>query len=151
MIRLLVTTQKDLLWGALVPYLRSPSLRYQFSSASHSLKTFSETTQNYKTGYKFQATLIVMNFMSLFYLRRSLCPGHLPWRHHSATVTAVQSDQLSLNRYLIVAFKFKRGQSGCRKELVVFHGLLHTVPMVLKPNQPYKQFSCRSMIQQTGF
>lgn len=138
--------------GALVPYLRSQSLRYQFSSANHSLKTFSETTQNYKTGSKFHSTLSsVMNFMSSFYPRRSLCPGHLPCRHHSATVIPTQSDQLSLNPYLIVAFKFKRSQSECRMELVVFHGLLHTVPMVLKTNQPHKQFSCRSMIQQTGF
>lgn len=103
MIRLLVTTQKDLLWGALVPYLSSQSLRYQFSSANHSLKTFSETTQNYKTGDKFHATLSsVMNFMSPFYID-SLCPGNQPCGYHSARVIAMQSDQLSLNHCLRVA------------------------------------------------
>lgn len=44
----------------------------------------------------------------------SLCPGHLPCRHHSAIVIAMQSDQLSLNHYLTVVFKFKSGQSECR-------------------------------------
>lgn len=154
MIRLLVTTQKALLWGALVPYLRSRSLRYQFSSANHSLKTFSETTQNYKTGDKFHTTLSsVMNSMSPFYPRRFPVPRaptlQTPLSHSHTS----QSDQLSLNHYLIVAFKFKRGQSECRTlaEISSISRLLHTVPMVLKTNQPYKQFSCRSMIQQTGF
>lgn len=147
MIRLLVTTQKDLLWGALVPYLSSQSLRYQFSSANHSLKTFSETMQNYKTGYKFHATLSsVMNFMSPFYVD-SLCPENQPCRYHSARVIAMQSDQLSLNHCLRVANQ----NAEHRLELVVFHGLLHTDAVDLNTNQPYKQFSCRSMIQQTGF
>lgn len=145
MIRLLVTTQKDLLWGVLDPYLRSQALRYQFSSASHSLKTFSETMQNCKTGYKFHATLSSgMNSMSPFYVD-SLCPGHLRCRHHSARVIAMQSDHLSLNHYLRVANQ----DAEHRLELAVFHGLLHTVPVALNTNQPYKQFSCRSMIQQT--